>query len=56
MVADEAYKQLMEIKDRDVLSKSQDLRLTDWLDLMEEVRLYHEVMGALLLCIQQYFV
>ncbi|XP_021353306.1 kinesin-like protein KIF27 [Mizuhopecten yessoensis] len=38
MIADEAYKQLMEIQDRDILSQSQDFRLKDWLDLMEEIK------------------
>lgn len=37
MIADEAYKQLSEIKDRDLMSRSQVLRLGDWLELMEEV-------------------
>lgn len=39
MVSEEAYKQLMDIKEREILSKSQDIRLKDWLDLMEEVEL-----------------
>ncbi|XP_033751505.1 LOW QUALITY PROTEIN: kinesin-like protein KIF27 [Pecten maximus] len=38
MIADEAYKQLLEIQDRDILSQSQDFRLKDWLDLMEEIK------------------
>lgn len=37
MIADEAYKQLSEIKDRDLMSRSQVMRLGDWLGLMEEV-------------------
>ena len=37
MIAEEAYKQLIEIQNKDILSKSQDVRLKDWLDLMEEV-------------------
>lgn len=37
MIAEEAYKQLMDISDRDVLSQSQNVRLRDWLELMEEV-------------------
>lgn len=37
MIAEEAYRQLTEIQHRDILSKSQDVRLKDWLDLMEEV-------------------
>lgn len=39
MIAEEAYKQLMEIQSRDVLTQSMTLRLGDWLELMEEVRL-----------------
>ncbi|XP_046571550.1 kinesin-like protein KIF27 [Haliotis rubra] len=38
MVSEEAYKQLIEIKEREMLSKSQDIRLKDWLDLMEEIK------------------
>lgn len=38
MIADEAYKQLSEIKDRDMMSRSQVLRLGDWLELMEEIK------------------
>ncbi|XP_046330087.2 kinesin-like protein KIF27 isoform X1 [Haliotis rufescens] len=38
MVSEEAYKQLMDIKEREILSKSQDIRLKDWLDLMEEIK------------------
>ncbi|KAK6191693.1 hypothetical protein SNE40_003312 [Patella caerulea] len=38
MIAEEAYKQLMEIQDRDILTKSQDFRLKDWLELMEEIK------------------
>ena len=37
MIAEEAYKQLIEIQGRDLLSKSLDVRLRDWLELMEEV-------------------
>lgn len=37
MIAEEAYKQLIEIQNKDILSQSQDIRLKDWLDLMEEV-------------------
>lgn len=37
MIAEEAYRQLIEIQQKDILSKSQDVRLKDWLDLMEEV-------------------
>ncbi|XP_048780280.1 kinesin-like protein KIF27 isoform X2 [Ostrea edulis] len=38
MIAEEAYRQLTEIQHRDILSKSQDVRLKDWLDLMEEIK------------------
>ncbi|XP_067655399.1 kinesin-like protein KIF27 [Haliotis asinina] len=38
MVSEEAYKQLIDIKEREILSKSQDIRLKDWLDLMEEIK------------------
>ncbi|KAK3104146.1 hypothetical protein FSP39_024813, partial [Pinctada imbricata] len=38
MIAEEAYRQLVEIQNRDILSKSQDIRLKDWLDLMEEIK------------------
>ncbi|KAK7099081.1 hypothetical protein V1264_003272 [Littorina saxatilis] len=38
MIADEAYKQLTEIQGRDILSKSLDVRLRDWLELMEEIK------------------
>ncbi|KAL8561687.1 hypothetical protein ACOMHN_054984 [Nucella lapillus] len=38
MIADEAFKQLVEIQGRDVLSKSLDVRLRDWLELMEEIK------------------
>lgn len=37
MVAEEAYKQFTDIQDRDILSKSQNFRLKDWLDLMDEL-------------------
>lgn len=37
MIAEEAYKQLVQIQSSDVLSGSMDARLRDWLDLMEEV-------------------
>ena len=37
MIADEAYKQLMEIQGRGILSRSLDVQLKDWLELMEEV-------------------
>ena len=39
MIADEAYKQLMEIQGRGILSRSLDVQLRDWLELMEEVGL-----------------
>ncbi|CAG2234318.1 KIF27 [Mytilus edulis] len=38
MIAEEAYKQLIEIQNKDILSQSQDIRLKDWLDLMEEIK------------------
>uniref|UniRef100_K1PAX1 Kinesin-like protein KIF27 n=1 Tax=Magallana gigas TaxID=29159 RepID=K1PAX1_MAGGI len=38
MIAEEAYRQLIEIQQKDILSKSQDVRLKDWLDLMEEIK------------------
>ena len=38
-IAEEAYKQLTEILSRDVLSQSLNVRLSDWLELMEEVRI-----------------
>ena len=37
LIAEEAYRQLILIQGKDFLSKSQDIRLKDWLDLMEEV-------------------
>ncbi|KAL5007225.1 hypothetical protein ScPMuIL_016031 [Solemya velum] len=37
MIAEEAYKQLIQIQEKDMLSRSQNVRLKDWLDLMEEV-------------------
>ena len=37
VVAEEAYKQLMDIQTREMLSKSQNVRLRDWMELMEEV-------------------
>jgi len=37
LVAEEAYRQLVQFQDRDLLTRSQDGRLRDWLDLMEEV-------------------
>ena len=43
MIAEEAYRQLIEIQQKDILSKSQDVRLKDWLDLMEEVRIHYNV-------------
>ena len=38
MVAEEAYRHLMDIRDRDVLSQSLNVRLRDWLELMEEIK------------------
>ena len=37
MVAEEAWKQLTDIQQRDILSQSQNGKLSDWLELMEEV-------------------
>ena len=37
MIAEEAYKQFLQIQGRDLLSRSMDGQLKDWLDLMEEV-------------------
>ena len=39
-IAEEAYKHLTDILQRDVLSQSMNVRLTDWLELMEEVSYY----------------
>ena len=39
-IAEEAYKHLTDILQRDVLSQSMNVRLTDWLELMEEVIYY----------------
>ena len=36
-IAEEAYKHLTDILNKDVLSQSMNVRLTDWLELMEEV-------------------
>ena len=38
MVAEEAYRHLMDIQDRDILSQSLNVRLRDWLELMEEIK------------------
>ena len=38
MVSEEAYRQLLEIRDRDILSRSLNVQLRDWLDLMEELK------------------
>ncbi|KAL3842329.1 hypothetical protein ACJMK2_020357 [Sinanodonta woodiana] len=38
VIAEEAYKQLIQIQGKDFLSRSQDIRLKDWLDLMEEIK------------------
>ena len=38
MIADEAYKHLTDIQQRDILTQSLDGKLGDWLQLMEEVR------------------
>ncbi|XP_045174185.2 kinesin-like protein KIF27 isoform X3 [Mercenaria mercenaria] len=36
MIAEEAYRQFLQIQGKDILTQSQDGRLRDWLDLMEE--------------------
>ncbi|GFO31121.1 kinesin-like protein kif27, partial [Plakobranchus ocellatus] len=38
MVAEEAYKHITDIQGKDMLSRSQDLRLKDWLELLEEIK------------------
>ncbi|WAR03106.1 KIF27-like protein [Mya arenaria] len=38
LMTEEAYRQFMQIQSGEVLTKSQDGRLQEWLDLMEEVR------------------
>ena len=38
MLSDEAYKQLLEMQTRQLLTKSQGMRLQDWLDLVDEVK------------------
>ena len=38
MVAEEAYRHLLDIRSRDVLSQSLNVRLRDWLELMEELK------------------
>ena len=38
MVSEEAYRQLIEIQDRDILSRSLNVQLRDWLELMEELK------------------
>ncbi|KAH3886113.1 hypothetical protein DPMN_010114 [Dreissena polymorpha] len=38
MIAEEAYRQFVQIQGGDILSKSQDGRLREWLDLMEEIK------------------
>ncbi|XP_013410614.1 kinesin-like protein KIF27 isoform X2 [Lingula anatina] len=38
MIAEEAYRQLTDIQERDILSRSQQFKLRDWLDLMEEIK------------------
>ena len=43
MIAEEAYKQFLQIQGRDLLSRSMDGQLKDWLDLMEEVCVWHLV-------------
>eukprot|EP00106_Octopus_bimaculoides_P020278 XP_014787720.1 PREDICTED: kinesin-like protein KIF27 [Octopus bimaculoides] len=36
-LSEEAYKQLLQIQERDILSKSQNLSLNDWLELREQI-------------------
>ncbi|CAH1786333.1 unnamed protein product [Owenia fusiformis] len=38
MVAEEAYNQLVDIRNRDLLSKSQNIKLSDWMELIEEIQ------------------
>lgn len=38
MIAEEAYKQFQVLQEKDQLSRSQEVRVKEWLDLMEEVR------------------
>ena len=38
MVSEEAFKQLLDIGDRNILSTSQDVRLKDWMQLMDEIK------------------
>ncbi|RUS90635.1 hypothetical protein EGW08_001632, partial [Elysia chlorotica] len=38
MVAEEAYKHITDIQGKDMLSRSQELRLKDWLELLEEIK------------------
>ncbi|KAI8784176.1 kinesin-like protein KIF27 isoform X1 [Biomphalaria glabrata] len=38
MIAEEAYKHILDIQERDIVSKSQNLRLKDWMDLLEEIK------------------
>lgn len=38
MIANEAYKQFVQIQGRNVLTKSLDSHIKDWLDLMEEIK------------------
>ena len=37
MVAEEAYKQLIDLQGKNILSQSQNMRLSDWMELMDEV-------------------
>jgi membrane protein YqaA with SNARE-associated domain len=38
MITEEAYKQLIDIQQKEILSSSQNIRLSEWLDLMEEIQ------------------
>ncbi|CAL1543407.1 unnamed protein product [Lymnaea stagnalis] len=38
MIAEEAYKHILDIQERDIVSKSQNLRLKDWMELLEEIK------------------
>ncbi|XP_059168452.1 kinesin-like protein KIF27 isoform X2 [Physella acuta] len=38
MIAEEAYKHILEIQEKDIVSKSQNLRLKDWMELLEEIK------------------
>ncbi|XP_078703332.1 kinesin-like protein KIF27 [Branchiostoma floridae x Branchiostoma belcheri] len=47
LCAEEAYKQFVDVQQSDILTKSQEARIQNWLDLMDEVK--NEVPGAFIL-------